>query len=63
MSSRFYDIDPSLENCWRAVVLLGRNEASYKFALAKALLELAEKDCHNAELALQRRDAVRDVPR
>lgn len=43
MSSRFYDIDPSLENCWRAVVLLGRNEASYKFALAKALLELAEK--------------------
>jgi len=43
MSSRFYDIDPSLENCWRGVILFGRNVASYKFALAKSLLELADK--------------------
>ena len=41
MSSGFYDIDPSLENYWRGVILFGRNVASYKFALAKSLLELA----------------------
>ena len=33
MSSRFYDIDPSLENYWRGVILFGRNVASYKFAV------------------------------
>ena len=43
MSSRFYDIDPSLENYWRGVILFGRNVASYEFALAKSLLELAAK--------------------
>tara|TARA_B100001123_G_C15250507_1_gene1002584 strand:- start:248 stop:1267 length:1020 start_codon:yes stop_codon:yes gene_type:complete len=43
MSSRFYDIDPTLENYWRGVILFGRNVASYKFALAKSLLELADK--------------------
>lgn len=31
---------PSLEDYWRGIVLFGRNVASYKFALAKALLEL-----------------------
>jgi hypothetical protein len=44
MSNRFYDIEPSLENYWRGIILFGRNVASYKFALAKALLELSEKD-------------------
>ena len=43
MSSRFYDINPTLENYWRGVILFGRNVASYKFALAKSLLELADK--------------------
>jgi hypothetical protein len=38
--SRFYDINPSPENCWRTIVLFGQNVASYKFALAKALLEI-----------------------
>ena len=28
MSSRFYDIDPSLKNYWRGVILFGRNVAS-----------------------------------
>ena len=54
MSSRFYDIDPSLENYWRGVILFGRNVASYKFALAKSLLELADKKSdfiHLEELA------------
>jgi hypothetical protein len=32
---------PSQEDFWRAVVLFGRNVASYKFALAKSLLELS----------------------
>lgn len=31
--SEFYEIEPSLENYWRAVILFGRNVASYKFAL------------------------------
>jgi hypothetical protein len=34
---------PTLDSNWRAVVLFGRNEASYKFALAKTLLEMAER--------------------
>lgn len=38
--SEFYEIEPSLENYWRAVILFGRNVASYKFALAKSLYEL-----------------------
>lgn len=36
--------EPSLESCWRAVILFGNNVASYKFALAKSLLELADKE-------------------
>ena len=38
--SRFYEIEPTLENYWRAVILFGKNVASYKFALAKALYDL-----------------------
>lgn len=32
---------PSLESYWRSIILFGRNVASYKFALAKSLLEIA----------------------
>jgi 5-methylcytosine-specific restriction endonuclease McrA len=38
--TRFYQIEPTLENYWRAVILFGKNVASYKFALAKALYDL-----------------------
>lgn len=38
MSAHFLDIKPSLSNQWRAIILFGRNSASYKFALAEALL-------------------------
>ncbi len=38
--SRFYEIEPTAENYWRAIILFGRNTASYKFALAKALYDL-----------------------
>jgi hypothetical protein len=34
---------PTLDTNWRAVVLFGRNVASYKFALAKALLGIADR--------------------
>lgn len=36
----FVDRDPSLDNYWRSIILFGRNVASYKFALAKALTSL-----------------------
>jgi hypothetical protein len=41
---KFYEIDPTLENYWRAIILFGRNTASYKFALAKALYDLYPKN-------------------
>lgn len=34
---------PSLESYWRSVILFGQNVASYKFSLAKALLEVSPK--------------------
>jgi hypothetical protein len=40
--ARFYEIEPTLENYWRSVILFGRNVASYKFALAKALYDLKD---------------------
>ena len=36
----FISKHPQLEDYWRGIVLFGRNVASYKFALAKSLLEL-----------------------
>ena len=36
--------DPSMESQWRAIILFGRNVASYKFAFAHSLLELASKE-------------------
>ena len=41
---------PTLDANWRAVVLFGRNVASYKFALAKTLLDLA--DCSDDRVRL-----------
>jgi hypothetical protein len=38
----FLERDRTLENYWRAVILFGQNVASYKFALAKSLIELSE---------------------
>jgi hypothetical protein len=37
--SAFITSTPDATSCWRAIVLFGRNTASYKFALASALLE------------------------
>lgn len=41
MTKLFYENDLSLDTIWRAIVLLGRNNKTYKFALAKSLLQLA----------------------
>jgi hypothetical protein len=38
--TQFLDVQPTRENHWRALVLFGRNVATYKFALGRALLEL-----------------------
>ncbi len=38
--ARFTYEVPSLDSYWRAIILFGRNVASYKFALGAALLEL-----------------------
>lgn len=37
---QFISRQPTTEEYWRAIILFGRNVASYKFALAKALLQL-----------------------
>jgi hypothetical protein len=39
--SDFLGDAPSVEDYWRGIILFGRNVASYKFALAQSLLELA----------------------
>ena len=36
--------DPTTESQWRSIILFGRNVASYKFAFAKSLLELVDKE-------------------
>jgi hypothetical protein len=41
---KFQANDPSLESQWRAIILFGKNTATYKFAFAKALLELVDKE-------------------
>lgn len=40
--SKFYEIEPTLDNYWRSIILFGRNVASYKFALAKSLYDLKD---------------------
>jgi hypothetical protein len=39
--SSFLPTQPTNEDYWRGIILLGRNVATYKLALAKSLLELA----------------------
>jgi hypothetical protein len=42
MSTRFQINDPSLESQWRALILFGKNSATYKFAFAKSLIDLID---------------------
>ena len=39
-ADEFLSHNPRLEDYWRVIILFGRNAASYKFALAKTLLDL-----------------------
>jgi hypothetical protein len=42
--------DPSLESQWRAIILFGKNSATYKFAFAKSLLEFIDKEVTSISL-------------
>lgn len=43
MEINFHANDPSVESQWRALILFGKNSATYKFAFGKALLNLVSK--------------------
>ncbi len=43
--------DPSLESQWRAIILFGKNSATYKFAFAKALIGLINEEKTNVSLS------------
>jgi len=51
MSVGFQINDPSLESQWRAIILFGKNSATYKFAFAKSLLELADQETTRISLS------------
>ncbi len=40
ISKSFMPRNPSVEECWRGIILYGDNSATYKFALAESLLQL-----------------------
>ena len=40
----FIDNDWSVESYWRSIILFGKNSATYKFALAKSLLDLSSNN-------------------
>ena len=44
MAIHFQQNDLTLETQWRAIILFGKNSATYKFAFGKALLQLASKE-------------------
>src|SRR5258708_465760 len=48
--AEFLERDRTPENYWRAVILFGQNAASYKFALAKSLIELSSRDRETVKL-------------
>ena len=41
MQEPFIEPTPTRESCWRAIVMMGQNVATYKFALAASLIELS----------------------
>ncbi len=42
--NNFIEYKPSNESYWRSIILFGQNVASYKFALAQALIEISSKE-------------------
>ena len=51
MTTKFQINDPSIESQWRALILFGKNSATYKFAFAKSLLGLIEEQKTKISLA------------
>ncbi|WP_316819330.1 HNH endonuclease domain-containing protein [Pedobacter nyackensis] len=51
MSTRFQINDPSLESQWRSLILFGKNSATYKFAFAKALIDLIDAQTTSINLS------------
>lgn len=63
MITNFQINDPSIESQWRALILFGKNSATYKFAFAKSLLGLIEEQKTKislAELAIPFADSIVD---
>lgn len=50
MTTQFQINDPSLESQWRAIILFGKNSATYKFAFAKSLLSIIDKGITTVKL-------------
>lgn len=44
MTINFQENDISMESQWRAIILFGKNSATYKFAFGKALLQLVTQE-------------------
>lgn len=51
MIINFQENDPSLESQWRALILFGKNSATYKFAFGKALLNLVSQETNSISLS------------
>jgi hypothetical protein len=61
MTTKFQINDPSIESQWRALILFGKNSATYKFAFAKSLLGLIDEQKNKislAELAIPFADSI-----
>jgi hypothetical protein len=50
MTINFQENDISLESQWRAIILFGKNSATYKFAFGKALLQLTSQETNSVTL-------------
>jgi hypothetical protein len=50
MTINFLENDISSESQWRAIILFGKNSATYKFAFGKALLLLTSQETNNITL-------------
>lgn len=57
-ANHFAGTDQSGREHWRSIVLFGRNVASYKFALAKSLLELSQAGEEKVPLDLREEERV-----
>jgi hypothetical protein len=50
MTLNFQENDISLESQWRAIILFGKNSATYKFAFGKALLQLVSNETNSVTI-------------